>query len=59
MLVKPADVVFQHALGRVFEPRIALAPFIGNFVHGVVDGLVPVAENRPVGAELIIARPER
>ena len=58
MQLRPLDVVLQDALGRVAKPGVTFAPLKRNVIHVIVNRLVAVAENRPVGSNFIKARPE-
>jgi len=51
----PIGIVFEHSLWGVVVPRITIAAFFRDFVHVVVNALVPVAKNRTVSADFIIA----
>src|SRR5664279_4838550 len=55
----PISIVFEHWLWGVVVPRITIAAFFRNFVHVVVNALVPVAKNRTVRADFIKAGPNR
>src|SRR5208283_6138260 len=55
----PIGIEFEHSLWGVVVPRITVAAFFRDFVHIVVNALVPVAKNRTVSADFIIAGPNR
>src|ERR1017187_1550992 len=55
----PISIVFEHSLWGVVVPRITIATFFRDFVHVVVNTLVPVAKNRTVSADFIKAGPNR
>src|ERR1039458_1704902 len=58
MRLSPGLVVVQHGDAFRIEPRVPIAPLQAKVIHIVVDGLVAVAEDRLVGADLVVASPD-
>src|ERR1051325_8358868 len=59
MLLLPDRVLFQNFLPHIRIPAVTIAALARNFVHGVVNGLVAIAEERTIGTDFIVTRPER
>ena len=55
----PLRIAVQHLLGHGVVPAIPHAPLAREFLHVVVNALVPVRENGTVRSDLVEPRPDR
>src|SRR3954462_9929664 len=55
----PRGITNENFAGSVPIPPVTATALERNFVEAIVNRFIAVAENRPVGADLIISRPKR